>query len=157
MASAKSKRSSVLNSILGFLLVGALGYGGLAMFGWFDSTAEKAESEARKCGTARKINLMRDAERYCGNAIAYLRDEPNAPALVIARVHTEVAALAIVQKRDDESADQCRLALMAWHSAKDDWYRREREESMDACEKVISAVTLVKQRGNDKGTSVRPR
>ena len=100
---------------------------------------------------------MADAERYCANALAYLRTEPSVPPVTTARVHTEVAALDMVQKRIDESADHCRLAVTAWQDAKDDLYRREREESVDACEKVIAAVALAKQRGNGTAATVNRR
>jgi hypothetical protein len=157
MATEGRTRTSLANSVLGFLFVGTLIYGGLALFGWFDSNAEKAESEARKCSTARRINLMTDAERYCANAITYLRTEPNAPPLTTARVHTEAAALAMAQKHLDDSADHCRLAVAAWHDAKDDSYRREREESVDACEKVIAAVALTQRGPNDKSAPLTDR
>ena len=87
-----------------------------------------------------------DADRYCGNALEILRRESYMPVGVVARVHTEVAALAIVRKRIDESVQHCELALAAWRDTKDESYFGEREKSMQACENVVSAAKLVKQR-----------
>jgi len=103
---------------------------------------QRAESEASKCASARRINLLADAERYCAKALELLRSEGSVPQIVLARVHTEVAALAIVQKRYDDSARHCEIALPAWRNttAEEGRYQREREQGIEACEKVLSAV-----------------
>lgn len=120
----------------------------LAAFGWFDTPVQKAESEARKCGSARKINVLGDAERYCAKALEILRAEKNVPDISLARVHLEVAALAMVQKSFDDSARHCEIVLAAWRNTREEegWYRNERAQGIEACEKVISAVTTLRQR-----------
>jgi hypothetical protein len=128
------------------VLFGGLGYAILAMFGWFDAPAQKAASEARKCGTARRINLLPDAERYCAKAISILNEEKRVPVGVTARVHTEVAALAMLQKRFDESARHCGIALVAWREASDETFIDERQKSIEACERVLAAVKDIKER-----------
>jgi hypothetical protein len=141
---------------LWLLFAGAVGCAVLAMFGWFDSPAEAAASEARKCGTARKINVLADADRYCGKALEILRQETSIPVLVVARVHTESAALAIVRKRIDESVQHCEIAVVAWREVKEQWNIAERERSTQACESVISAAKPLKQRdGGPKATKTQ--
>ena len=129
------------------LLGAAIGYAMLAAFGWFDTPLQKAESEARKCGSARKINVLGDAERYCAKALQIVRAENSVPDITLARVHIEVAALAIVQKRFADSARHCDIVLAAWRNTKEEegWYRNERVQSIEACEKVISAVRTPRQ------------
>ena len=134
-------QASLLRTALWLVLGSALGYSMLAAFGWFDTPIQKAESEARKCGSARKINVLGDAERYCARALDILRGESSVPDVALGRVHLEVAALAMVQKRYDESARHCQIALVAWRAAKEEgYYRNEREQAIDACERVIAAV-----------------
>ena len=129
------------------VLAGALGYAMLAAFGWFDTPIQKAESEARKCGSARKINVLGDAERYCAKALEILGEQAKVPDISLGRVHLEVAALAIVQKRYDDSARHCEIALAAWRATQDEgYYRNEREQAIDACERVIAAVRPLKRK-----------
>ena len=131
------KYGPLLRGGLSTLFIAVAGYVVLALFGWFDGPSQRADSEARKCGSARSINLLGDAQRYCGNASG-----------VVALVHTEAAALAIVQERLCESAAHCRFALLAWRDQDDE--RREntvaipedvRQESIHACEHLIAAAT----------------
>ena len=136
-----------MRTALWLVLGGALGYSMLAAFGWFDTPIQKAESEARKCGSARKINVLGDAERYCAKALEMLRAESDVPDISLGRVHLEVAALAMVQKRHADSARHCQIALAAWRATRQEgYYLNEREQAIDACEKVISAVRTHGQR-----------
>ena len=129
------------------MLGAALGYAMLAAFGWFDTPVQKAESEASKCGSARKINVLGDAQRYCAKALEIVRAEKSVPDITLARVHIQVAALAMVQKRFDDSARHCDMVLAAWRNTNEEgWYPNERQQSIEACEKVISAVRALSER-----------
>jgi hypothetical protein len=141
-------RASLVRTALWLVLGSALGYSMLAAFGWFDTPIQRAESEARKCGSARKINVLADAERYCAKALDILRTEKVVPDIAVARVHLEVAALAMLQKRFDDAARHCEIVLAAWRKTREEESRspNERAQSIEACEKVISAVSALRQR-----------
>ena len=128
------------NTVLGLLMAVAIGYAALAMSGFFDGSIEKAAGEGRKCGHSRRMNMMGEAERYCARALDMLRAETHVPALVLARVHTEVAALALDQKRVPDSVRHCEIALGAWQQVESEEHRREREQSTRACDNVIAAA-----------------
>jgi hypothetical protein len=142
------KRESRVRLALSALFFATVGFVVLALFGWFDGPSLKADSEARKCGSARSIHLLADAERYCRNAVEIVKSEARIQREVAALVYVEAAALAIVQERIEESATDCELALKAWQDPEDSGRestvfvpREIRQESIDACELLIAVVT----------------
>jgi hypothetical protein len=132
---------------LAALFVATAGFVVLALFGWFDGPSQRADSEARKCGSARSINLLGDAERYCRNAIEIVKNDAKIQSEVVGLVYVEAAALAVVRERIEESAAHCRIALVAW--GEPDTAGREstvfvprevRQESVEACEYLVAVV-----------------
>ena len=152
-AEEKSTLKSTLQWFLsprGILAIGfwlTIGFLVLTMTDLFDTPAEKAGSDIRKCVRARRINMMADAERYCQKAMHLVESEKGMPDIVIARANSATASLAMVQKRTEETVRHCKAALPAWRKVEDHHHRDERDENIRACENVIAAAEAAAQGG----------
>jgi len=163
----QAEEKSILRSTLQWFLtprgIGAvafwltMGFLVLMMTDLFDTPAEKAGSDVRKCVRARQINMMADAERYCARAMHLVETEKGMPDIVIGRANSATASLAMVQKRTEESVRHCKAALPAWRRVENYHDRDEREENIRACENVIAAAEAAARKGADQKVSPAPR
>jgi hypothetical protein len=107
---------------------------------WFDPAESRVASATRKCAWAMGTNMIKDAEDYCKTAIEISTGQAKISSLVLARTNTQAAALAIHQLRVDEAVGYCRKAVVAWNAVTQNYYEKERAESIHACETLIAAA-----------------
>jgi len=107
---------------------------------WFDPPHQKIASATRKCGFAMEINMIKDAEGYCKTAIEIANGPHKIPSLELARANTQAAALAIHELRVDDAVNFCGRAVTEWKQAAGYYHEEEKAESINACEKLISAA-----------------
>jgi hypothetical protein len=112
---------------------------------WFDPPHVKIGGATRKCAWAMGANMIKDAEDYCRTAIGLANGPHKIPVLELARAYTQAAALAVSQRRVDESVVHCRKAVAAWKQVKPVFEEREKTESINACETLIAAAAKRKK------------
>ncbi len=131
----------IFRRAIGVAFVAALAFAGYAMFGGFDSPAQRVASETRKCRTALSTNLVGNAEGYCSEALRQIR-ESKVGSLEAGDAFGQLAVLRVVQKRLQEAAEACRSAIPFWQEVADDGsYRIDRARSgIGKCNQLIEDV-----------------
>ena len=131
----------IVRRAIGVAFLAALAFVGYAMFGGFDSPAERVASETRKCRTALSTDLVVNAENYCAEALRQVQ-ESKVGGLEAAEALGQLAVLRVVQKRPQEAADACRSAIPLWRAVVDDGsYRIDSARSgIRKCSQLIEDV-----------------
>ena len=109
-----------------------------AVMGWFDSSDERASSEARKCQKSMAIQMTSDANSYCANALEILKRESALKSVTVARVQMQVAALALIERSQTRAETHCKLAVAAWKNVVEPDVEAEKLESIKLCGRVSS-------------------